>query len=100
MVKSKSARPTLRDWLCRRFAARSESSKEYPPARRPSARFARAEGVGLAEAKGRAAKRSQEPERLATRGAMASRAFMSEFATFANNEAKCRHKCEFPLQPH
>ena len=30
VVKSKSARPTLRDWLCRRFAARSESSKEYP----------------------------------------------------------------------
>ena len=34
------------------------------PSRRPSARFARAEGVGLAEAKGRAAKRSPEPERM------------------------------------
>jgi len=37
---------------------------EISPGRRPSARFARAEGVGLAEAKGRAAKRSQEPERM------------------------------------
>ena len=42
---------------------RSPSFYPCSPSLQDSQRFARAEGVGLAEAEGRAAKRSQEPER-------------------------------------
>ncbi|MBQ6915853.1 MAG: helix-turn-helix domain-containing protein [Kiritimatiellae bacterium] len=44
-------------------SGRSPSFYPRSPSLRDSQRFTRAEGVGLAEAEGRAAKRSQEPER-------------------------------------